>query len=547
MKKSIKLCFCIGFSLSLWIVSGCGKNFLDVQNPNQITEVQFWKNENDVLAALASVYSPLRIPLSGYWGAFNGFQDINAMGDDVYTIPGEEPSTWQVATFIFDSKNSDLNNIFDKLYKAIYRANLVAANVDKAPIAGDKKKLYMAEVKFLRGLCYFILASNYGSVPLKTTPSYSAEDNFPANAPEADVWKQAINDLSEAKEGLPVDRTPDELGRATSGAALAFLGKAYLYMKDYGKAQTTFDLLTQAPYHYGLVDNFEDNFTDKNEFNKEAVFQWVYGDFGSAYNPWGEESKNAGMFNYIPQFIGTPKGGGWFKYVPSAYFVDQFFKELRPPGRDTKFDKRMYATLAWKYSDFGEQDVTWYNNQSFEALWQSALPKIDKFAKTDYPLDTRTHGKFLIKKFTNSYRNDKDADNYWGAKPSTANYVIMRYAEVLLMRAEAAIRNGNNAVAINDINSIRVRAGLPAKTSAELPDVTSIMDEISHQKLLELFMEQNRWNDLKRWYAADALKSHFITVKKQGDKQFEPKHYKFPIPASELLTNPNVKQAPLWQ
>lgn len=540
MKKSVKLG--ITFILIVWIMVGCRKNFLEVQNPNQITEDLFWKNENDVLAALASVYSPLRIPLSGYWGAFNGFQDINAMGDDVYTIPGEEPATWQVATFIYDSKNSDLGNIFDKLYKAIYRANLLIDNVDKVLMEEDKKKMYKAEVKFLRGLCYFTLASNYGSVPLKIASTKTAEDNFPAGASEQEVWNQAINDLTEAKNGLPAGRTATEQGRATSGAALAFLGKTYLYMKDYAKAESTLDLLTKAPYHYELLDNFEDNFTDRNEFNSEAVFQWVYGDFGDPYSPWGEEGKNAGMYNYIPQFIGTPKGGGWFKYVPSAYFVDQFFKELRVAGSDTKFDKRMYASLAWKYTNFDEPDVTWYNNQPFDALWGSALPKIKKFAKTDYPLDTLTHGKFLIKKFTNSYRNEKDADNYWGAKPSKANYVIIRYAEVLLMRAEAAARNGNTDVAIRDINAIRKRAGLIDKTS--IPD---IMEEISHQKLLELFMEQNRWNDLKRWFTPEKLKLHFATVKKQGDKQLEPKHYKFPIPAGELLTNPNIKQNPLWQ
>ncbi|WP_316834702.1 RagB/SusD family nutrient uptake outer membrane protein [Pedobacter nutrimenti] len=546
MNKNIIKTIAIAVPLALFTIYGCKKDFLQTTNPNQITETQFWKTEADVISAVASVYSPMRQPLYGYWGAFTGIQNINSLGDDVLTFPGGEAATTNIALFTNDATNSDASSTFAALYKSIYRANLVLANIDKVPISDDKKKAYIAETKFLRGLCYFTLASNFGDVPLIITSAKTAEDQFVPSTPVKQVYDQVVLDFTDARNGLPDSRPSADLGRATSGAAIAYLGKTYLYIKDYQKAQTTLALLNASPYNYDLVPEFSDNFTAKNEFNKEAVFQWVYGPYGDPYNPWGAENANAGMYNYLPQLIGPPAGGGWFKYIPTNYFVNQFMLEKRPAGSDTKFDKRMYYTLSWKRSNFGEADVTWYGGtQTFDKLWASARANVTKISPSSL-LDTSGTNKFLINKFTNGWSGVASADNYWSATPSTANNVIMRYAEVLLMHAEAAAQNGDLASAITDVNRIRVRAGLTAKTAIDLPDMMSVMNEISHQKMLEMFFEQNRWQDLKRWYTPADLKTHFIAVNKQGAQYLQPRNYIFPIPASELQTNNKIKQNPLW-
>ena len=534
-------------AIVLVVAFGCQRNFLDTSNPNQATDQNFWKTDADVQAALAATYSPLRLPLYSYWGAFTGFQDINAMGDDVFTIPGGEAATTQIATFTNDPNNADASSTFQKMYMCIYRANLVIANVDKVPIDATKKAAYKAEAKFLRGLSYFILASNYGDVPLRLGPATTTAQQYIPATKQADIYKAVLADFTDASQNLPVSRPLSEQGRATSGAAIAFMGKAYLYMGDYVNAESTLDIITKAPYSYGLVPNFDDNFTDKNKFNQESIFQWVYGAFGSPYSPWGEEQASSGMYNYIPQLVGPIGGGGWFKYIPSNYLVAEFLKERRPAGSDTKLDKRMYASLMWKYSNFGEKDTTWYGgSMDFDQLWATCRANISKF----YPglqVDTITYGKFLIKKMTSAWRDAANADNYWGPTPSTANYEIMRYAEVLLNLAEAAVQNGHNDKAIALLKQIRDRAGLVEKTSTDLPDKASIMAEIDHQKLLELFFEQNRWNDLKRWYTPDALKTHFIATMKQGANSFQAKNYLFPIPASELQTNNKMTQTSLWK
>lgn len=523
------------------------KDFLTQNDPNKVTETMFWKDENSVLSALAATYSPLRPSLYGYWGAFTGIQDINSLGDDVFTIPGGEPATWGVASFTNDENNSDLNDIFNNLYKVVHRANLLLSKIDGVGMDGAKKAQYTAETKFLRGLAYFILAANWGGVPLRTAPVETTDGYAAPCATREEVWKLVISDLSEAAGGLPPVRDAKEKGRATSGAALAYLGKAYMFTEDFVKAENTLDLLSAAPYAYDLVPDFEDNFTDKNEFNVESVFEWTFAPIGDQYGAWSVESANSPMYNYLPQFIGPPSAGGWFKYVPSNYMVREFVKEPRPAGSDTKYDKRMYASMMWKRSVLGEPDATFYDNQSFDRMWTSAISTIVRL-HPGTKLDTVTYGRFLIKKGTNAWRNVKDADNYWGATPSTANFRAFRFAEVLLLRAEAAVQNGHNGKAITDINRIRRRAGLPDKTAGELPGKPEIMKEIDHQKLLELFFEQNRVYDLRRWHkTAGELGPVLQSREKQGANVFGAKHYFFPIPASELKSNPKADQHSLWK
>ncbi|MFX1706600.1 Starch-binding associating with outer membrane [Chitinophaga ginsengisegetis] len=546
MKRSFK--YISALTLVLATAAGCNeRDFLKQTDPNKITDATFWKDESSVSQALGATYSPLRSSLYGYWGSYQGIQDINALGDDVFTLPGEEAGTWGVATFSNDENNGDLSSIFGSTYQCIHRANLLLSKIGSVNMDESKKTLYIAEAKFLRGLSYYLLASNWGAVPVRTMPLETTDGYATPCSPKEEVWKQVVSDLTAASAGLPVKRDSKEQGRVTSGAAIAYLGKAYMFMEDYAKAEATFDLLFKSPYAYDLVDNYEDNFTDKNEFNVESVFEWTFAPLGDQYGAWNTETPNSPMYNYLPQFIGPPAGGGWFKYVPSNYLVNEFVKEKRPAGADTKFDKRMYASLMWKRSVLGETDTTWYDGKTFDQLWNSALSKTVRLYP-DVALDTTTNGRFLIKKGTSAWRNVANADNYWGPTPSTANYRVIRFAEILLLRAEAAAQNSNTGKAIGDINRVRHRAGLKDKTAAELPGKDQLLAEIDHQKLLELFFEQNRVYDLRRWNKnAATLSAALKTRQKQGANVFQAKHYVFPIPAGELKSNPKATQNDLWK
>lgn len=143
------------------------------------------------------------------------------------------------------------------------------------------------------------------------------------------------------KCNLPVERSTAK-ERITKGAAIAMLGKVYATQHKYPEAKQLLGTLLKAPYSYELMDNFEKNFTNEEEFNKESVFELAYSPDGD-YS-WSNESGIC-LGCYIPQFIGPVKSGGWAKLMPNSLIVGEFTKETRPSDADTKFDKRLYASL----------------------------------------------------------------------------------------------------------------------------------------------------------------------------------------------------------
>ena len=153
------------------------------------------------------------------------------------------------------------------------------------------------------------------------------------------------------KEYLPITRPSDEAGRVTKGTAIAYLGKTYNYLKRYEEGEAELKTIMQSPYTYDLTENFEDNFTEYTELNKESIFELVYeGKYGSG--TWGAEGPNDTQGWVIPNFAGPQGTGGWFKWMPTASIVDDFIVEERPAGSDTRFDKRMYTSFFWKHSDY---------------------------------------------------------------------------------------------------------------------------------------------------------------------------------------------------
>ena len=168
----------------------------------------------------------------GYYGAFDGWLNLNSRGDDIFTVLNEEPSMWTIATF----QNSTTTGYdpYGALYAGIQRANLVIKNIDKIPAAGiseEDRSMIKGEALFLRGFQYFLLVHNYKEVPLRLIPSNEDESNKPA-AKEEQIWKQAEDDLKNAiNSNIPVTRSGDEKGRIEKGAAIAMLGKVYLYQQ----------------------------------------------------------------------------------------------------------------------------------------------------------------------------------------------------------------------------------------------------------------------------------------------------------------------------
>lgn len=542
MKRSIKTYTAAAAVLVL--LGSCGKDFLNKTNPNLPVEDTYWQLESDAVSAIPTIYSPIRNQMSGYYGAYSGYQTMNR-ADDMWFLIGEEAFTWEYINFLNSAGTSGSD--FGTLYTGINRANVFLKNIGRVKMDDNKRKQLIGEASFLRGMYYFLLAANYGDVPLRLLPVADDPDgNNKVSSPEADVWKQVIADLKVAKDDLPVTRPGSEAGRVTKGAAIAYLGKALVYTKQYGEAETELKALLSAPYTYDLVENFEDNFKETTKLNKESVWELSYDGKLSSGSTWGDDTPSGQLGFVLPNFCGPAGTGAWFKLVPGISIVRDFVSEQRPAGSDTRFDKRMYTSFFWKYSDYetGLTDGSWFGNNNFDWLWDQAQAKMSMNTGLTYPNVDGKPGRFLLKKYTNFYINQAGSNSMYDAANRNNNLRVFRFAEVLLLHAEACAKNGNLAGAASSLKRIRDRAGLANKTWANADE---LMKEVIKQDELEFFFEGHRFFDLKRWYTAAEVKQIFINNQKQGANNFQPKHFYLPIPESEINTNTAIQQNPLWR
>jgi hypothetical protein len=500
--------------ITAMVMSSCSKKNLELANPNSLTVERFWKTETDVQSALAATYGILQHVDGGFWGV-RGIELSNGRGDDFF-IRNDVNYLYQLSTFTNTPDNAAAMNVWNYSYRAIFRANQVMENIDKVTSLSDNaKKAYIAEAKFLRGLHYFILAINFGDAPLRHTVPKQTEDYFVPKATEAEVWAQVIKDLTEAAADLPVSYPPSFTGRATKGAALGYLGKAYVYTKEWAKAEATLKQLTTAPFTYQLMTEYGDNFIATKENNAESVFEVQVGDVGGT-NPWAGENANESLGVTTAQEFAPAEVAGWFEVAPT----DKLFNEFQIEKTVTNdFDPRMYATLVWRYPN-----ATFYNKP------------IDSFA---IPFGFKS----MFKKYQNYMQNNELLGSGGGSYTSNNNERALRYADILLLLAEALTMQQKVVDAYPYVNQIRSRAKLAPLTAGF--SNTQMMAEIRHQRMIEFAREGQRFYDLKRW---GLLQQEIAASDKVGKQFFVPgKHDYFPIPQSELNANAKMEQNSRWK
>lgn len=507
--KKVLLILC-----SAMVLFGCTKSTLELQNPNQITSATYWKTEDDIISSMAATYGLLRDVNGGFWGV-RGIELGNGRGDDFF-IRNDVAALYQLSTFTNTPDNGPANDLWNVSYRAIFRANQILENIDRVtPLDAQKKKEYIAEAKFLRGLNYFNLLINFGDVPVRLKVPLTKEDYFSPKTAEADVWKQAIQDFTEAATDLPVSHPAKWTGRATKGAALGYLGKSYLYTKAWAEAETTLKKLTTAPFNYQLMQNYGDNFIPTKENNAESVFEIQLADVGGT-NPWAGENAAQALGVTTAQEFAPAEVAGWFEVSPTDKLFNEFQIEKTITG---ELDPRMYATLAWDYPG-----STFYNKpfSSFKLLFGY---------------------KSMFKKYQNYWQNNELTGSSGAASyASSNNERALRYADVLLMITEALTMQGKVPEAYTYIQQIRSRANLAPLTTGFIQN--QMMTEIRHQRMIEFARENQRFYDLKRW---GLLQQEIANSDKVGKQFFVPqKHGLLPVPQSEINANPEVTQNSNW-
>ena len=467
--------------------TACDK-FLSVDPPYTQDVENFFQTPEDYDRALTGAYDLLQASFLTMWIGEIASDNAIAGGESVNDSPGLH----QIDNMTHGGVNSELRNVFRWNYTGLTRANYILENKDNIDFPG--KAHIIAEAKFLRAYYYFELVKFFGDVPLIIDKRIGIEEALQiARTPKAEVYAQIEKDLKEASAVL--NPVASQKGRATKGAALSFLGKVYLYQNKFTEAAATFDEVI-ASGSYSLTPSYVDLFSVANENNSETVFDVQYtGLEGGSYGCLICLEGNAAVgFQGIRQYNGPVYGDGNSYNLPTQELYDAF----------SSIDGRRAATVL---------DI-----DAFIAVQPNA-------ASITYAIGAGGHTGFYNNKYIKRQGEIGLPDN---DLTSPVNYRVMRYADVLLMAAEAHYQLGQSSTAQQLVNQVRGRAGIPG-----IP-VNSI-DVIYRERRFELSGEGLRFFDLVRTGQAATYIDGFVTGK----------HELFPIPQVEIdLTGGNWSQNP---
>jgi starch-binding outer membrane protein, SusD/RagB family len=484
------------------IFTQCKKSLLTIEPTIPLNTVDnYYKTETEVVTAVNAIYTPLSAIYSGAaWHLGDIMSDDADLGGGG---GGDGAETAELDNFSMTSFNPIIQIMWAQCYFGILRANLV---VEKTPLVVVMnpaiRNRSLGEAKYLRALYYFHLVRLFGDVPLYTNAITAEESSTITRSPKAQVYAQIIVDLKSAETLLPNTTTGDNKGRATAGSAKGLLASVYLTLGDKVNAATKAKEVIDnaATYGYGLWTDYADNFKLATENGKESLFEVQYRSGGGTFSIYGAGTGINTFYGPRFQFI-VPEGGYGFT-VPTRNFVDQY--EKTGAGYNTIIDKR--------------------RNRSIWIPGDTYLTYVQPTSLVGSPFGLNT------KKYFISVDDPLGDAGQWR---SALNVPIMRYAEVLLIHAEAA----GPTVGKPSADLVRARAGL-APMPTGLSDA-AWLDAMYKERRLELGFEMHRWYDLLRHPNAN----YFITtMTAAGKTNISAKHRYMPIPQSERDKNANLTQ-----
>lgn len=514
--NSNKFKYLIVFISIAFVFASCVKNEDLVQvDPNVETEGSFWKTDEDALKGVNAAYGSL-LTDGTYMRSTPLLLDLK--GDDC-----RSQSPWG-AMFNVGRFNSSIADAaiygwaFETYYQGIYRANQVLDNIDEIEMDQALKDRILGQAYFLRGLYFFHAVNLFKSVPLPL----NALDIYNEQKSYEEGWAQVISDFEMAASLLPKSYNEvsgldaGQVGRATKGAAYAYLGKAQLFTNDFSNAKSSFE--TVMTLGYSLVSNYRDNFTDVNENNTESVFEVQFSrDAGGVDVGWGGAPQSGWGKTSARAITYGPRGFGWTDVQPTVSLFNDFHLEKTVDGQ---VDPRLDATM-------------FYNKPEGMMLYGQDFATFYQFNDGDL-------NDFFCRKYQNSdgaYANEFD----WR---SGINERIMRYADVLLMYAECLNETGATDMSYQYIQQVRDRVNLPNLASVK-PGMSQLemRDQIAHERLLEFALEGHRFDDIRRWgWLEDSSKLNWLKSRDYEYDTYQTGREFFPIPQLEMDNNPGTIQ-----
>ncbi len=470
--------------LFLSILSGCSSDFLEVEPQNKYFQSNYYTTENQVLLGLVAAYDPLQYTfVDGKWTSEVMLGEIwsdnaNAGGDQTNF---DQPGWQQIDDLNNDQLTPETRSFWEKYYIGINKANQVLINTK---IESDVVTEYKAEAKFLRALYHFQLARTFGPMPVITTLVEPTNVSLQRNT-LSEVYTQITYDLEEAIAFLP-DSYPSEFtGRATKSSAQALLGKAYLYWADllnddkalFDKAAEQFQAVIQSN-KYILVDDYNDLFAFGSANTTESVFEIQYtnqvgADFSTPY-----PFINGNMIIQLCGIRGLCSTNqdyaeGWGFMLPTESLYDAYLPDDTQRRDAVIISESGLASTGCSVAP-AQQNVTDYTG-----YWQKKYANFKAYSAPG--------GEINVLK--------------------DANQPFIRYADVLLMCAEALVRgNGSSSEAMIYIDLVRERAKGPGNNTGNFTTAATLMSSqgwtllevIWYERRAELAGEGDRWFDLVR-------------------------------------------------
>jgi hypothetical protein len=464
---------------TLTVTFSC-EDFLEVPNQENVSEEDFLSNPENAKQLINGVYNKL-LDFEMYSFSWIGMTSITSDDADKGSIPSDTGADKdKLDALNFEASSLSFNQVYRSRYDGIRRANQAIAYINNSTIDQTLKNRLIGECKFLRALWYFDLVRCFGGVPLVTTVidfndvELVNEVVFKRKS-KAETYSQIESDLLEAIQTLPLKSQygSNDLGRATKGAAEALLAKAYLYQEKWQDAYTMASNV-ETSGQYNLMPNYADVWKEIGENKQESIFE-VQATF----------TKGIVDYTKVQGPRGTPDYG-WGFNTPTQKLANSY------EPNDTRRNSTIIfvPSILW---DGLPAPSTWNNPRYNYKVYQSTI------AETGIGMNDGNSGK---------------------------NLRILKYSDLLLIKAEAAFKTGNSGEALSIINRIRQRAGLQNLSTINI-------DQIYHERHIEMAMEHDRWFDLIR--TGKALSEMAL----DGKTFIIGKHEVFPIPQEQITLSGN--------
>jgi hypothetical protein len=527
---------------------GCqsADKLLDVTSPTTLSDETFWTQENDAVLTLNGAYSSLPdwFEIIGHDGMTdNGavnrqfdnryvfsdgtFDPQSGYGRDRWARTANNPSRWE------------------GWFPGVAKANILLGNIDRIPagkIDPTRKARYIAEAKFLRAVLYLQLVATYGPVPMPLTPMTDAEARELTNATVPQIYDQILKDLDEAAAVLPVSYTGNDIGRATKWAAVSYKARAALYAGRYQIAADAAKQVIDANV-YSLHPNYGELFLYAGETSKERIFTHGYAKTNQA------SGQNNNIFGEYAPYTNS----GSATVVPIRQLVDAYYMKDGLPITTSP----LYVAKAWTPTDTLSYTSNRDPRLAFTILYPGAPWDGGVFDSRPKGISTKAEAIDIQNAQVSvtglNIRKYIDLADKADRGNGGLDIILMRYADVLLMYAEAKFELGQGAdpAALAAFNLVRQRP------SVNMPPVATLTRElIRNERRVELAFEGLRLFDIRRWKIAEQVMpapavcgidyiSGAQTIRAcqpVSARQFPARAYLWPLPQTELDLNPNLKQ-----